>query len=255
MFNKYNNPYDLDTSESTLFAREIILRKRFLKRLYREWYGWFIGRAKDCGEGIYLEIGSGGGFLKDLFPQTVTSDVLNLPFVDMVCSAEKLPFADNSLACIMMLNVFHHIPRPYLFLDEAQRCLIQGGKVLMIEPANSCWGRLIYTRFHHESFDPKAGWEINQGNPVSNSNQALPYIYFERDKNYFNDRFPKLRLNEIQYHTPVLYLASGGLSRKAMLPYSMYGIVKFIERILSPFNKHLGMFCSIDIEKLNVDKK
>ena len=246
----YFNPYDLDSPESTLFNREIILNKRFLNRLYTEWYGWLTRRAKTCGEGIYLEIGSGGGFLKKIFPEAVSSDVLDLPFVDMVCSAERLPFADHSLACVMMLNVFHHIPRPYQFLEEAQRCLVAGGKILMIEPANTCWGRFIYTRFHHEPFEPKAGWEINPGNPVSNSNQALPYIYFERDIKLFNERFPALRLNEIKPHTPFLYLASGGLSRRALLPAAMYGAVKFAEWIVSPFNRQLGMFYSIEVEKV-----
>ncbi len=247
---KYRNPYDLDSPESTLFNREIILNKQFLKRLYMEWYNWFIREAQTCDEGICLEIGSGGGFLKEMFPDVVTSDILDLPIVDVVCSAERLPFPDNSLACVMMLNVFHHIPRPYLFLEEAQRCLVKGGKILMIEPANSCLGRLIYTRFHHEPFDPTAGFEIDPGNPVSNSNQALPYIYFERDIKYFNERFPQLQLNQVQYHTPFLYLVSGGLSRKTMLPDAMYGSVKFMEWMVSPFNRQLGLFCRIELEKI-----
>ena len=244
---KYSNQYDLDSPQATLFNREIILNKRFLNRLYTEWYDWFIRQAQTCGNGICLEIGSGGGFLKKMFPQVITSDVLELPFVDIVCNAERLPFADNSLACIMMLNVFHHIPRPYLFLEEAQRCLIPGGKILMIEPANSFLGRFIYTRFHHEPFDPKGGWEINPGNPLSNSNQALPYIYFERDVKLFSERFPQLRINSIRRHTPLLYIVSGGLSRKALLPSAMYGTVKFIEQMISPFNRQLGLFCSIEL--------
>jgi len=247
---EYSSPHDLDSPESTLFNREIILNKRFLNRIYTDWYGWLIRRAKTCGEGIYLEIGSGGGFLKQLFPEAVTSDVMDLPFVDVVCSAERLPFADHSLVCIMMLNVFHHIPRPYLFLEEAQRCLVAGGRILMIEPANTCWGQFIYKRFHHEPFEPEAGWEINPGNPVSNSNQALPYIYFKRDVKQFNERFPQLRLNEIRPHTPFLYLASGGLSHRAILPPAMYGLIKFVEWIISPFNRYLGMFYGIGLEKI-----
>lgn len=246
----FHSLYDLDSPESTIFIRDIILKKRFLNRIYTEWYGWLISKAKNCGEGICLEIGSGGGFLKNLFPEAVTSDILDLPFVDVVCSAERLPFADHSLACIMMLNVFHHIPRPYLFLEEAQRCLVAGGKILMIEPANTYWGRFIYTRFHHEPFKPEAGWEISPGNPLSNSNQALPYIYFKRDINNFNERFPQLRLNEMRPHTPFLYLVSGGLSRNAILPPAMYGFVKFVEWMVSPLNRQLGMFYCIEIEKI-----
>jgi SAM-dependent methyltransferase len=249
-FCRYKNPYSLDTPESTLFNREIILNKKFLNRLYTEWYRQLIQQAKNCNSGIFLEIGSGGGFLKNIFPEVITSDILDLPLVDVICSAEQLPFEDNSLSCIMMLNVFHHIPKPYLFLEEAQRCLVMGGKILMIEPANSCWSRFIYKHFHHEPFAPDANREIIPGNPVSNSNQALPYIYFERDIKYFNEQFQKLQLNETFYHTPFLYLVSGGLSRKAFLPSMMYGAVKFSERLLAPFNRQLGMFCTIEIEKV-----
>jgi hypothetical protein len=37
----------------------------------------FYTKSKEVGKGIYLEIGSGGGFLKDEFPEVVTSDILD----------------------------------------------------------------------------------------------------------------------------------------------------------------------------------
>ena len=178
MFSKYTIPYSLDDPKTTLAHRDIILNKPFLKRLYQDWYNVFIKESRAVGKGIYLEIGSGGGFLKDVFPEVVTSDILDLPVVDKVFSAEQLPYKENELGSIMMLNVFHHIPKPYLFLKEAERCLVKGGKIIMVEPANSALGRFIYKRFHHEPFDEKGGREIEAGNPLSNSNQALPFIYF-----------------------------------------------------------------------------
>jgi len=245
------NPYDIDSPESTIRVRELLRRKRFLRRLYADWYSWLASEAKTCGEGIHLEVGSGGGFLKTIFPEAVTSDILDLPFVDVVCSAERLPFADESLASVMMLNVFHHIPRPWMFLEEAQRCLVFGGKILMIEPANTLWARFVYRRFHHEPFDPDGGWEIRPGNPLSNANQAFAYIYFERDLALFEERFPSLRVNEMRSHAPFLYLLSGGLSRRALLPAALYGAAKFAERMILPFNRHIGMFYAIEIEKIN----
>jgi SAM-dependent methyltransferase len=172
-----------------------------------------------------------------------------LPTVDLVFSAEELPFKENELASIMMLNVFHHIPNPHLFLKEAQRTLMKGGKIIMIEPANSALGRFIYKRFHHEPFDEKGGREINPGNPLSNSNQALPYIYFERDLELFQKEYPELKINSVKYHSPFSYVISGGVSRSAMLPYAFYSIVKFKEWLLSPFSSQLGLFCTIEVEK------
>jgi SAM-dependent methyltransferase len=249
MFKKYTIPFNLDDPRATLAHRDIILQKPFLKQLYKDWYTVFINRTKHL-KGKHLEIGSGGGFIKEVWPDVITSDILDLPNVDKVFSAEEMPFSKNELASIVMLNVFHHIPRPYLFLKEAERCLMKGGKIIMIEPANSALGRFIYKRFHHEPFDETGGREIKPGNPLSNSNQALPYIYFERDKEIFARDFPGLKIISVQYHSPFSYIISGGVSRSALLPYFLYKIVKAGELLLFPFRKKLGLFCTVEIEKV-----
>ena len=250
MFKKYIIEFDLDDPNASLAHRDIILKKPFLKRLYNDWYLIFIIKSKEIKNGKYLEIGSGGGFLKDVFPEVITSDILILPNVDLIFTAEEIPFKENELASIVMLNVFHHIPKPHLFLKEAQRTLIKGGKIIMTEPANSSLARFIYKRFHHEPFDEKGQREIKAGNPLSNSNQALPYIYFERDLDLFKKDFPSLKINSINYHSPFSYIISGGVSRSAMLPFFMYNFVKGIEWLFSPFFKQIGLFCTIEIEKI-----
>ncbi len=250
MFKKYKIDFDLDDPNASLAHRDIILKKPFLKKLYNDWYLIFIIKSKEIKNGKYLEIGSGGGFLKDVFPEVITSDILILPNVDLIFTAEEIPFKENELASIVMLNVFHHIPKPHLFLKEAQRTLIKGGKIIMTEPANSSLARFIYKRFHHEPFDEKGQREIKAGNPLSNSNQALPYIYFERDLDLFKKDFPSLKINSIKYHSPFSYIISGGVSRSAMLPFFMYNFVKGIEWLFSPFFKQIGLFCTIEIEKI-----
>jgi hypothetical protein len=120
----------------------------------------------------------------------------------------------------------------------------------MIEPANSFLARFIYKHFHHEPFDETGPREIKAGNPLSNSNQALPYIYFERDLGQFLKDFPHLKINKIKYHTPFMYILSGGLSRKPLIPYFMYDFIRGIEWLCKPFDKQLGLFCTIEIEKV-----
>lgn len=249
MFKKYVLNFPLDDPRATLAHRDIILQKAFLKKLYSDWYRIFEKRFGGFQQGAYLEIGSGGGFIKDIYPNIITSDILDLPNVDQIFSAEKLPFQDNSLKGIMMLNVFHHIPNPDLFLKEAMRCLQSGGKVVMIEPANSALGRFIYKRFHHEPFDEHGGRNIAPGNPLSNSNQALPYIYFERDLDLFKQNYPQLKINLVNYHSPFSYVISGGVSRSAMLPFMLYPLVKGIEYLVKPISKQIGLFCTIELEK------
>jgi SAM-dependent methyltransferase len=250
-FLRYKQSYDLDDPRATLAHREIILRKPFLKRLYEDWYSEFSKLAKAFPGGKFIEIGSGGGFLKDVFPEVTTSDILPLECCEMTFSAEHMPFEDATVQGVVMLNVFHHIPHPYLFLEEAQRILSNGGKVIMTEPANSAFGRFIYRNFHHEPFEPKGDWEIQSSGPLSGSNQALPYIYFERDREKFEKQFPRLHINSIRYHTPIRYLISGGVSMRPLVPSWSFGFFTFLERICAPFSRSLGMFATIELEKTN----
>src|ERR1035437_5483146 len=124
--------------------REIILSKPFLKKLYAEWYKSFIDEIPTLPEGKILEIGSGSGFLKEMYPEAITSDIQKLPFCDMTFSAEKIPFQNNELSAIFMINVLHHIPKCENFFSEAQRTLKPGGIIYMMEPANTFLSKIIY---------------------------------------------------------------------------------------------------------------
>ena len=60
--------------------------------------------------GLILELGSGGGFAKDVITEIVTSDTLPYKGIDRVIDAANMPFTDESVRAICMNNVFHHIP-------------------------------------------------------------------------------------------------------------------------------------------------
>jgi len=246
---RYKTRYNLDTPERTLFHRQIILKKAFLKKLYLEWYSVFCEAMKTIPEGKCVELGSGGGFLKDVEPSIITSDVLPLPHTDMRFSALDMPFTDSELSALFLLDTFHHIPDSFQFLKEASRVLKKGSKIVMIEPANSWWGRLIYKNLHHEPFDEKGGWQIPETGPMSGANGALPWIVFERDVALFNSRFPELKIENISYHTPFRYLLSGGVSFKSILPGFSFGFLSWIDRVLSTLSNNLSMFVTIKILK------
>ena len=244
---RYEKPHDLDDPDTTRYHREIILQKRFLKRIYEDWYSTFTKNAINYPNGKFVEIGSGGGFLKDVFPEVITSDILELDCCEMVFSAEKMPFEDKSLDMIMMVNVFHHIPHSRLFLDEAYRTLRENGKVVMVEPANTLFSRFIYRNFHHEPFEPTGDWEIESSGPLSGANIALPWIVFERDKAKFRSLYPDFEIKKITYHTPLRYLISGGVSMRALVPNWSYGFFTFLETLMSPLSRMLGMFVTIEL--------
>ncbi len=248
---KYKIDIPIDAPERTLEHKKIILGKPFLKKLYIDWYEIFIKESKNLPEGEIVELGSGGGFLKDLMPKIITSDILNLPTNDMVFSALDMPFQDSSVSGIFMVDTFHHIPDSQLFLQEAMRTLKVGGKIIMIEPANSLWGRFIYQNFHHEPFNPNGDWKIPNSGPMSGANGCLPWIVFERDKLEFKNQFPGFEIELIHYHTPFRYLISGGVSFKNLVPNFSYPLFKATDKIISSISKELSMFMTLIIKKVD----
>ncbi|HEX8529344.1 MAG TPA: hypothetical protein VF646_04955, partial [Cytophagales bacterium] len=142
-----------------------------------------------------------------------------------------------------------HIPDSYQFLREAQRILKAGGKVVMVEPANSAWGRFIYRNFHHEPFDPAGGWTIPEAGPMSGANGALPWIVFQRDCRRFEREFPGLTIESIRHHTPLRYLMSGGVSRKSLVPQWSFGLATALEKAGRPLAGWFSMFQTIQLVK------
>ncbi|MDA3816713.1 MAG: class I SAM-dependent methyltransferase [Prolixibacteraceae bacterium] len=245
---KIEIPYEIDSPERTLHHKKILLEKKFMRELYTEWYQFFKDQIKELPQGKTLEIGSGGGFLKDILPEVITSDVIPLPTNDMTLSALDMPFNDHELNAIVMVDTFHHLPDCEQFLKEASRTLKNGGKILMVEPANSLWGRFIYTNFHHEPFNPKGGWTFPSSGPLSDANGALPWIILKRDRELFEEKFPMLHISKMKNHTPLRYLLSGGFTLKQLMPDFMYQPIKAFEKIMSPIQA-FSMFSTIVIEK------
>lgn len=241
---------DLDDSKTALLHAKIIRRKFFLKKLYNDFYLLFKKSfPSDYKNKVLVELGSGRGFIKKIIPNVITSDITKLPNVDMRFSALKMPFEDNSVDAFFMVNVLHHLQDARKFFKEANRCFKVGSKVIMIEPANTLWGRFIYQNFHHEPFNPKGSWVLKKSAPLSSANGAIPWIIFYRDRKRFEKEFSSLKILKLQPHTPFRYLISGGFSFRQFLPSFTYNIIKGIEMILSPFNKYLGMFLTIELEK------
>ncbi len=243
------NIKDLDDPATTLLHAEIVQKKKFLKKLYIDFYKEFEKAIPDPENKTLVELGSGGGCIKEVIGNVITSDILELPNVDKVFSALDMPFEDSGVDAFFMFDVLHHIAEPRVFFREAIRCLKTGGKIVMIEPANTLWARFIYKNFHHELFDPQAQWDLEETGPVSHGNGAMPWIIFSRDRGIFEKEFPQLRIVRMRNHTPLRYLLSGGLTLRQLVPSFTYPLIKGVEFLLSAINNLVGMFQTIELEK------
>ncbi len=66
----------IDDLRTTHRRSQIIQQKVFLWRIYEEWYA-SIASALPSVEGLVLELGSGAGFMKDIIPGLITSEVFD----------------------------------------------------------------------------------------------------------------------------------------------------------------------------------
>jgi SAM-dependent methyltransferase len=241
---------DLDAPGVSILHGEIIRKKPFLKRIYTDYYGQFADIAQEPEGKILVELGSGGGFIKEVIGNVITSEVIELPGVDKIFSAVDMEFDDAGVDAFFMFDVLHHIAEPRKFFLEAIRCLKEDGKIVMIEPANTLWSRFVYKKFHHEPFNERANWELERTGRLSQANCAMPWIIFTRDREIFEKEFPALRIIKIRNHTPVRYLLSGGLTLRQLVPSFTYTPIKCLEYLLTPFNNLLGMFQTIVLQKV-----
>lgn len=234
----------VDDPRTTLLRRDIIQEKAFLRALYSEWYEQILKILPKKND--VLELGSGAGFLQEILPSVITSEVFETPGVKLIADACNLPLPDKSIDAIVMTDVFHHIPDVSRFLLEATRCIRPGGKIVMIEPWRTPWSEWVYTHLHSEPFSPDGGWKIPCTGPLSGANGALPWIVFQRDSVLFQMQHPQWRIRNIEPMMPFSYLLSGGVSMRSLMPGWMYRPIRALEQVLS--HKQWAMFALIELE-------
>jgi len=256
----YVNPLvrglDIDSKEAVTVHRRLIKENPLLCRHYEFIYEYF-QNAERLLTNLNLpslEIGSGGGFLKEFIPQVITSDVVKSEGIDRIEEAAKLSFPDNSLKAIYANGVLHHIKEPEKCLLEVQRVLIPRGKFVCNEPSSTLLGYFLNRYFHHEYTNKFVReWKIdgadNEGR-LTQANMAMPYIIFKRDRELFRQRFKNLKIVSIIYHDFLRYSLSGGLSYRSFIPPALYGVVNFIEIIIKPLMPILGNNMLVIIQKI-----
>jgi len=223
-----------------LRLQEEIMRSRPLLRAnYDLWYSKMLkdeSTVPKNRQGKILEIGSGGNYVKTLRPDVITSDVVS-GASDMAIDARLIPFPDRSLRAILMPHSFHHIPDVRAFLKEASRTLVPEGVISMIEPSATPMARIFFKYFHQEPFLARAKeWTFDSTNSMDSSNQALSWIVLKRDRRKFETLFPNLRVEHFGYLPWFSYVASGGVTRKNLVPSFATPLVKAMDVLTAPFH-------------------
>jgi SAM-dependent methyltransferase len=216
--------------------RKTYQNKDLIKIIYNNYY-------KKIKENIYtsnkkkiLELGSGGGNIKKVIQNCITSDQFKNENIDRIENIYNINFKKNSISNIILIDVFHHLQFPGFALKEIHRVLIKNGRIIMVEPAMGFIPRTIYKIFHYEpnGFDLKINWnDTPKRIPSLNqyfAAQSLPWrAFFLKELNLRS----KYKIKLIKPFSDFAFLLSGGYSYKAFYPKFLYSLIKLIDKILT----------------------
>jgi SAM-dependent methyltransferase len=226
---------------ATLRNRARLGANRNLLFWYRELYRDQFKDFPDPGALSILEIGSGTSPLKQFLPNVITSDVLDLDYLDLVFDCHQIDKLDviknNSLDVITLTNVLHHLENPVAFLNRAAGKLKSGGKVIATEPFFSLLSTPIFKYLHHEAVDyriPEPALKEVHG-PLGSANQALSWLIFFRRREWLrplNENYDIASL-AVRPFTALSYMMTGGISRRLPVPSFFYRALFPIDLALS----------------------
>lgn len=235
-----------------LQEHERVWRERpLLRRLYHDWFRLLTSRLANVG-GPVVELGCGTAHFREVRPDVVETDIVQTPWTDAVVDATSLPYADESVGNLVLLDVFHHIASVSRFLDEADRVLVPGGRVVILDPYCSPASAVAYSRFHQEEVrldvDPLADDAAVAEGPM-HSNLARTTLVFFRDLERFASRWPRLVLVHRRRLAFVLYPLTGGFSRRQLVPAVAYRPLTLLESILRPLGQLLAFRCLVVLQR------
>lgn len=230
-----------DDRLKTLRNRARLGANRNLLLWYRELYRDQFRDFPDPATLSILEIGSGTSPLKQFHSNIITSDVLNLDYLDLVFDCHEInklaAIKDNSLDLITLTNVLHHLKSPIAFLNRAASKLKPGGKVIATEPFFSVLSTGIYKYLHHEAveFDAREPGLSEVRGPLASANQALPWMIFFRRRDWLqrlDENYDMVGLS-VRPFTALSYMITGGISHKLPVPHFLYRILFPVDLALS----------------------
>jgi SAM-dependent methyltransferase len=242
----------------TLRNRSKLSANRNLLYWYRELYRTQFANLSDPRRLCILEIGSGVSPLKRFYENVLTSDVMDLDYLDYAFDCHTIdrfdPIEDKSLDVITLTNVLHHLKDPVDFLNKAVRKLKRGGKIIATEPYLSTLSTLIFKYLHHEPVDFDIAEPVlsEVRGPLASANSALPWLIFIGRPPWSDRLRAKFDFDETSFQpfSSISYMATGGISRRLPIPRSIYKALFGLDMILSrAFPKLLASFFIITLTR------
>lgn len=228
-------------------------RKPVLRKIYRGFHSQIRRWLCDDIDGATVELGSGLGQIKDVIPTCITTDVVPNPWLDRTENAYELSFANQSVANLIVFDVWHHLRYPGTALLEMWRVLAPGGRVVIFEPCMSILGLLVYGIFHHEPLGlrQRITWLAPEGFNATDAD------YFAAAGNawrvfHLRPRKPLdgWRIVEVKRSAALSYVASGGFRGPQLYPTSLLPLLRSVDSVLDYFPAAFATRMLVVLEKI-----
>ena len=229
------------------------LKKPLLRDVYSEFYRQIVQRLSAGTRGIRVELGSGMGNIKRFIPDCRTTDLFPNPWLDQQENAYRLSFADESVADLILFDVWHHLEHPTAALQEFHRVLEPNGRVILFEPAVSWLGRIAYGLCHHEplGLSQRIRWEIPEdfspdtpGYYAAQGNATRMFLWGEAARHLAG-----WRIKEVTPLASLSYFASGGFSKRQCYPDAWLPFLLAVDRWLSAWPSLFAARLIVVLEK------
>jgi SAM-dependent methyltransferase len=230
-------------------------RRPLLRKVYGHFYQ-LIRRSLTDIPGPIVELGSGIGAAKEFIPTCITTDIFPNPWLDRQENAYALTFADSSVSNLILLDVFHHLLYPGSALNEFHRVLGAHGRVIILEPAMSLLGKLIYGLFHHEPlglakpiswFAPDGVDPKETGYYAAQANASKVFLSYK-----FKRALSSWDIPVLESLTDIAYAASGGFSKPQFYPSSLLPVIRAFEKVLALWPNLLATRLLVVLEKKSI---
>jgi SAM-dependent methyltransferase len=213
--------------------------KPILRRIYRGFHTRIAGHLPADLDGLVVELGSGVADISSVIPHCLRTDLFPNPWIDQVENAYQLSFADQSLAALILFDVFHHLRYPGQALREFQRVLKADGRVIIFDPGLSLLGRIIFGPLHPEplglrlpiTWEPPEGWDSGMIDYYASQSNAHR-IFFQREVDLAKYGW---ELAALERYADISYVLSGGYSKPQLYPDRWYGVLQSLDRVCDRF--------------------
>jgi len=219
-------------------------KKPALRRIYRGFYEEIAAALPKGVQGLTVELGSGMGNIKEVLPKCITSDLFPNPWLDRVENAYALSFGPQTVANLILFDVWHHLQYPGAALREFRRVLAPGGVVVLFEPSMGLLGRSVYGMFHHEplGLGKSIDWEIPENfDPTNQTYYAAQGNCWRLAREYMpkpaGERPAVLagwEVERVKYFPALSYLLSGGFRGPQLYPDVALPALRAVEKALAP---------------------